>query len=54
MLLVWCLGYLLVMQCFRFEFGIIKITAVFVIIGIPLVWFAEKRKSQIQIGASPG
>jgi hypothetical protein len=43
-LAVWFLCYTLSLEFFRFKFGLFEIGAVYVIIGIPLVWFFGRQK----------
>ena len=39
LLVVWFACYLIAMQFFRFKFGANEISAVFAVVGIPVIWF---------------
>ena len=41
---VWCVAYVAALQFYRFKFGLFEISAVFLIVGIPLMFLLGKPK----------
>jgi hypothetical protein len=42
MLSIWYVSYVATLQFFRFKFGLLHISAAFVVIGVPLMYLVDR------------